>query len=68
MRIYQKRTHAAGPQCLYIQTGDQQADDDELLGIILDPVRAKYLIRILNGDDPPFSVRESDDVNPGHYL
>ena len=40
---------------LYIQLGDEPSDEDEYLGVIFDPTRALYLIRILNGVDPPFT-------------
>ena len=33
---------------LYIQMGDEPSDDDEYLGVIFDPIRAKYLVQILN--------------------
>jgi hypothetical protein len=40
---------------IYIQNGDEPSDNDELLGLIIDPARAKLLIDIANGDVPPFS-------------
>jgi len=43
---------------LYIQRGDEPDDRDEVLGWIIDPTRAKYLARILNGIDPPFTRRQ----------
>lgn len=39
---------------LYIQLGDEPSDDDEYLGVIVDPLRAAVLVDILNGDRPPF--------------
>jgi hypothetical protein len=33
---------------LYIQMGDEPADEDEYLGVIFDPVRARYVVQILN--------------------
>ena len=33
---------------LYIQMGDEPSDEDEYLGVIFDPTRAKFLVEILN--------------------
>ena len=40
---------------LYIQLGDEPSDEDEYLGVIIDPTRAMFLVQILNGDSPPFN-------------
>lgn len=40
---------------LYIQMGDEPSDDDEFLGVIFDPTRAKFIVEILNGDAEPFN-------------
>lgn len=41
-------------QTIYIQMGDEPSDDDELLGLIIDPARATVLVQIANGEIPPF--------------
>lgn len=40
---------------LYIQLGDEPSDEDEPLGVIYDPTRAKFIVQILNGESPPFT-------------
>ena len=44
-----------GQDNLYIQLGDEPSDDDEHLGEIYDPTRARFIVDILNGDAPPFT-------------
>jgi hypothetical protein len=39
---------------LYVQLGDEPSDEDEYLGVIFDPTRAKFIVEILNGERPPF--------------
>lgn len=38
---------------IYIQLGDEPSDDDELLGLFLDPARADLFVKIANGESPP---------------
>lgn len=40
---------------LYIQMGDEPSDDDELLGLFLDPARASLFVEIVNGERPPLN-------------
>ncbi len=42
---------------IYVQMGDEPSDDDELLGLFLDPMRAKLFVDIVNGDSPPLEHR-----------
>ena len=42
---------------LYIQLGDEPSDDDELLGMFLDPARAELFVKIANGEVPPLVDR-----------
>lgn len=59
MKIRTGRTETReGCRELYVQLGDEPSDRDEYLGVIIDPTRARYLVRILNGDDPPFTRGE----------
>jgi hypothetical protein len=38
---------------LYLQVGDEPADEDEYIGVIFDPRRAAMIVAILNGKRPP---------------
>ena len=44
---------------LYIQMGDEPSDDDELLGLFLDPARAGLFVKIVNGEAPALTDRVS---------
>lgn len=46
-----------GGYTLYIQMGDEPSDDDELLGMMLDPARGELLVKIVNGESPPLVDR-----------
>lgn len=42
---------------LYIQLGAEPSDDDEYIGVIFDPDRARVLVSIINGARPPLDSR-----------
>ena len=48
---------------VYIQMGDEPSDNDELLGLIIDPARAALLVLIVNGESPP--LQHYPDVSGG---
>jgi len=49
---------------IYVQLGDEPSDDDELLGLFLDPQRAAVMVAIANGDQPPLSTPGGPDGEP----
>ena len=42
------RTGRKQAQNLYVQMGDDPSDEDEYIGVIFDPTRAKYLCEIVS--------------------
>lgn len=57
MRLRTGRKNAQTARNLYLQLGDEPHDDDEYIGVIFDPVRAKLIAEIVNGERPAFRDR-----------
>jgi hypothetical protein len=47
---------------IYLQLGDEPSDDDELLGLFLDPARADLVVKTVNGPSPPSRSPDPADL------
>lgn len=51
---------------LYVQLGDEPSDDDEQIGMIINPARTAVLVQIANGRRP--ALKEHGEPSPGRRL